>query len=239
MKSEIRKQSMSVVPLGNSFPPRHCSLCPKGRAIDQCDEYRLIDKRRKFKAGEIIAMQGAEANFLFVIHEGYGTASVRFSQKSFVSRFYIPGDIMALDSVEGSKYLTTIKAATDMEVCHIDTARLLNVAKKDASVATALIKIMSSDNVFIVEKIQRYVSKHSEARIAAFLVEFYEKHLRIGRPETTLRLPYTREEIAGYLELKIETVSRSLKSLEQQGLITIQRVRNVTINSYVGLKQLM
>lgn len=61
-------------------------------------------------------------------------------------------------------------------------------------------------------------------------------HLRIGRPETTLRLPFSREEIASYLDLKIETVSRSLKSLEQQKLISLHRVRTVTINSYLGLK---
>jgi CRP/FNR family transcriptional regulator len=69
-----------------------------------------------------------------------------------------------------------------------------------------------------------------------FLVEFYEMHLRIGRPETTLHLPFSREEIASYLDLKIETVSRSFKSLEQQNLITLHRVRTVTLNSYLGLK---
>ncbi|MGY9367212.1 Crp/Fnr family transcriptional regulator [Citrobacter portucalensis] len=144
---------------------------------------------------------------------------------------------MALDAVEGGKYLTTIQAATAAEVCHIDIARLFKVAEKEPSVAAAVIKFLCRDNGFIVEKLRRYANKHAEARIAAFLVEFYEMHLRIGRPETTLRLPFSREEIASYLDLKIETVSRSLKSLEQQNLITLHRVRTVTINSYLGLKR--
>ncbi len=236
MKSDIHKLSIPVVPLGNPFPPRHCSLCPKGSAIDRDNEYRLIDKRRRFKAGETIAGQGETADMLFVIHEGYCKSSVECGNNVFISRFYVPGDIMALDAVEGGTYLTTIKTATAAEVCHIDIARLFKVAEKDPSVAAALIKFLCRDNGFIVEKLRRYANKQAEARIAAFLVEFYEMHLRIGRPDTTLRLPFSREEIASYLDLKIETVSRSLKSLEQQNLITLHRVRTVTLNSYLGLK---
>ena len=236
MKSDIHKHRIPVVPLGNPFPPRHCSLCPKGAAIDRDNEYKLIDKRRKFKAGEILARQDEAAEMLFVIHEGYCKSSVECGDNVFISRFYVPGDIMALDAVEGGKYLTTIKAATAAEVCHIDIARLFKVAEKDPSVAAAVIKFLCRDNGFIVEKLRRYANKHAEARIAAFLVEFYEMHLRIGRPETTLHLPFSREEIASYLDLKIETVSRSFKSLEQQNLITLHRVRTVTLNSYLGLK---
>ncbi len=38
---------------------------------------------------------------LFVIHEGYCTSSVECGDNDFISRFYVPGDIMALDAVEG------------------------------------------------------------------------------------------------------------------------------------------
>lgn len=70
MKSDIHKHRIPVVPLGNPFPPRHCSLCPKGAAIDRDNQHRLIDKRRRFKSGEILARQDEAANMLFVIHEG-------------------------------------------------------------------------------------------------------------------------------------------------------------------------
>ncbi|POT58516.1 transcriptional regulator [Citrobacter amalonaticus] len=239
MKSDIHKLSIPVVPLGNPFPPRHCSLCPRGSVIDRDNQHRLIDKRRRFKTGEIIARQDEPADKIFVIHEGYCTASVEYAENAFVSRFYVPGDIMALDAIEGRKYLTTIKASTAAEICHIDIARLFEAAEQDVSVAVAVIKFLCRDNGFIVEKMRRYAKKNAEARIAAFLVEFYEMHLRIGRPETTFRLPCSREEIASYLDLKIETVSRSLKSLEQQNLITLHRVRTVTLNSYLGLKSLI
>lgn len=81
--------------------PRHCSLCPKGAAIDRDNQHRLIDKRRRFKAGEILARQDEAANMLFVIHEGYCKSSVECGDNDFISRFYVPGDIMALDAVEG------------------------------------------------------------------------------------------------------------------------------------------
>ena len=224
MKSDIHKLSIPIMPLGNPFPPRHCSLCPKGSAIDRDNKHRLIDKRKRFKAGEVLARQDEAAGMLFVIHEGYCKASVASGDNVFISRFYVPGDIMALDAVEGGKYLTTIQAATAAEVCHIDIARLFMVAEKEPAVAAAVIKFLCRDNGFIVEKLRRYANKHAEARIAAFLVEFYE-------------MPFSREEIASYLDLKIETVSRALKSLEQQNLITLHRVRTVTINSYLGLKR--
>lgn len=114
---------------------------------------------------------------------------------------------MALDAVEGGKYLTTIKAATAAEVCHIDIARLFKAAEKEPSVAAAVIKFLCRDNGFIVEKLRRYANKHAEARIAAFLVEFYEMHLRIGRPETTLRLPFSRRKLPVISILKLKPLA--------------------------------
>ncbi|WP_244298675.1 Crp/Fnr family transcriptional regulator [Citrobacter portucalensis] len=158
MKSDIHKLSIPVVPLGNPFPPRHCSLCPKGAAIDRDNQYKLIDKRRRFKAGEILARQDETADMLFVIHEGYCKSSVECGDNVFISRFYVPGDIMALDAVEGGKYLTTIQAATAAEVCHIDIARLFKVAEKEPSVAAAVIKFLCRDgndsNLLIVFYVQ-------------------------------------------------------------------------------------
>lgn len=239
MKPEKRDPKIAIMPLGNPFPPRHCSLCPKGAAIDRHNERGLIEKRRGFKPGDIIARQGEPATSLFVIHEGYCMAQVRIEGQPTVTRFYIPGDIMALDAINERHYLTTLKASTNAEICHVDMARLLETAGSDPAVAASLIHFLSHDTGFIVEKIRRYSHKNAEASIAAFLVEFYEMHLRIGRPETTLHLPYSREDIASYLQLKIETVSRAFKALEQHGLISLHRVRTVTLNSYLDLKGLL
>ncbi|WP_233470883.1 MULTISPECIES: Crp/Fnr family transcriptional regulator [Citrobacter] len=239
MKPEKRERRISIMPLGNPFPPRHCSLCPKGTAIDRNNERGLIDKRRRFAPGDIIASQGKPAASLFVIHEGYCTAQVEMNNKAVVSRFFLPGDIMALDAINDGRYISTLKAATAAEICHINLSRLLETAANDPTVAASVIKFLSHDSGFMVEKLQRYANKHADAKLAAFLVEFYEMHLRIGRPETTLRLPYSREDIASYLELKIETVSRSLKALEHLGLISLHRVRTVTLHSYLGLKSLL
>ena len=60
-------------------------------------------------------------------------------------------------------------------------------------------------------------SMRAEERVAAFLLGLSERYRRLGYSSTEFVLRMTREEIGDYLGLKIETVSRALSKLAEQG----------------------
>jgi CRP/FNR family transcriptional regulator len=80
-------------------------------------------------------------------------------------------------------------------------------------------------------------SMRAEERVAAFLLDLAERCRRRGYSSTQFALRMRREEIGSYLGLKLETVSRLLSRLHQEGVIRI-RGRDVTLLDATALRQL-
>jgi CRP/FNR family transcriptional regulator len=76
--------------------------------------------------------------------------------------------------------------------------------------------------------------RKAEERLAAFLLNLSERFAKRGYSSTNFILRMTREEIGSYLGLKLETVSRSLSRLQEEGIITINN-KNVRLNDIYRL----
>ena len=100
--------------------------------------------------------------------------------------------------------------------------------------------------VFLIDKLQNEIYElsqmlimlnqmNSATRVASFILGQSEKSVHMGLPANQLRLQMTRSDIGSYLGLKIETVSRKLTELAQQGLIKIDH-RSIKIEKSQELK---
>ena len=74
--------------------------------------------------------------------------------------------------------------------------------------------------------------------MACFLVDLSERATRVGAPPSPLRLPMTRTDIADYLGLTIETVSRTFTRLRRDGLIRLPALHVVELCSMSRLREL-
>jgi CRP/FNR family transcriptional regulator, anaerobic regulatory protein len=63
--------------------------------------------------------------------------------------------------------------------------------------------------------------RSADEKVATFLVGWRDRLSRLGKVSTTVPLPMSRQDIADYLGLTIETVSRTLTKLERAGVIAI------------------
>lgn len=79
-------------------------------------------------------------------------------------------------------------------------------------------------------------SRKAEERLAAFLLNLSERFAKRGYSSTNFILRMTREEIGSYLGLKLETVSRSLSRLQEEGVITINN-KHVRLNDIQRLSR--
>ena len=78
----------------------------------------------------------------------------------------------------------------------------------------------------------------AEERLVAFLLNLSQRYSARGYSPTEFHLRATREEIGSYLGLKLETVSRALSHLQDEGMIVVQQ-KHIRITSLPGLRQLL
>jgi len=83
----------------------------------------------------------------------------------------------------------------------------------------------------------RLGSMSAEQRVAAFLVALSDRHRRLGYASTRFDVRMMRQEIASYLGLSVETVSRLFSRLQHDRVIEV-RGREVQLKNVAGLRQL-
>ncbi len=164
--------------------------------------------------GKTLVEAGAPASAIYTVRAGCLKAfTVDADGTERVRGFYLPGDIVGLDSLGGDSFPATIVAVMPSQVCRISAAAVHRLMAESPFLARRLLDRTSAELAQALTLAGDYTA---EQRLAAFLLSMRQ---RLGAPGTDLRLPMTRRDIANYLRLATETVCRVLARLEDQGQI--------------------
>ena len=141
--------------------------------------------------------------------------------------FHLPGEIMGLTGLGSGEYRTSAIALERATACELPLERLHDLAKLLPRLNRQLYKIMSQR---ILEDQELILVHHRNAqeRITSFILSLSKRLKRRGFSEVNLILSMTRQDIANFLGLSLETVSRTLTRLEKEGMLKIDR-RNIQI----------
>ena len=136
--------------------------------------------------------------------------------------FYFPGDLIGLDAVDGGCYHQTVVALEGSSVCRLDYTHVPLLGGHQEGFYHQLILAMSQRLMF-EQWSSRLLGAHStEQRLASFLL-YLSSHLKArGLPHLAFRLPMGRADIASYLGLAMETVSRTFSALQRSGAVVLQ-----------------
>lgn len=145
--------------------------------------------------------------------------------------FYVPGDIFGIEY--GERHKLHVDALTDGRVQMIKRAVLASIAQADPCASEQLRANMARELHRDHGHILR-LSTSAKERVASFLIEMSERLSTNG----TVQLPMSRQEIAEYLGLTIETVSRSLSQLKAAAIISTTGARKITILDQRRLRQI-
>jgi CRP/FNR family transcriptional regulator, nitrogen fixation regulation protein len=139
-----------------------------------------------------------------------------------ISGFYFPGDIFGLESAE--KHNVAAQAITNAEV-RIFQKRAL--ASWNREVADQLIALTARELARKQDHVFLLLSTTAQERIIYFLIDMVQRSS--PRENGLIHLPMSRQHIADYLGLTIETVSRVLCHLERRGAIKITSRRSIEL----------
>lgn len=151
-----------------------------------------------------------------------------------IGAFHLVGDIFGLEN--GATHRFTAEAIVDTTVRLAKRINLEHVAKADALVARELLTMTASNLQHAENHMLLLGRKTSLERVAAFLLEMDDRLTAAG----VMALPMSRRDIADYLGLTLETVSRALSSLHEKGFLDFlgQTQRQIVLRNRPELAKL-
>lgn len=221
----------------------HCSLqqlcLPAG--IDADELARLDDivrRRRVVRRGERLFRIGDPLAAVYVARDGvFKTASVSEDGEEQVLGFHLPGELMGLDALGSGAHRCESLALVDANVCEVQLEALSAVAAQLPGLQQQLLRVIGHSLDRVHGHMGMLVRRQANERIALFLHSLGERYELIGQSSHLLRLPMSREDIARYLGLALETVSRGFSRLQEDGVISVhgRRVEIVDTQELVRL----
>lgn len=168
--------------------------------------------------------EGEEAEFVYrVVSGAVRTHKVLSDGRRQITGFHLPGDLFGFE--QGETHRHTAEALADTKVLIFKRRQIERAATDRAEVACQLWG-MATNNLRLAQDLTLLLGRRSATeRVAAFLMEVDE---RLGG-SGTFALPMTRRDIADYLGLTIETVSRTISQLEEDGALQRSGGREVTL----------
>jgi CRP/FNR family transcriptional regulator, nitrogen fixation regulation protein len=172
------------------------------------------------------------ADYLYKVVSGtVRTYKVLTDGRRQVGGFYVAGDIFGLET--GDEHTFSAEAIIESKVLVIKRSTVMALAERDHDVARALWTITGSELRRVQDHIMLLV-KSAQERVASFLLEM---SARISA-DNAVELPMSRQDIADYLGLTIETVSRTLTILENASTIELSSSRRIVLRNRPALSRL-
>ena len=219
---------------GRCAGPERCS-CATCSLLSGCLPRALDDARlrefsdfarlkRKLHHGQTLFASGERMTALYVVRSGtLKTLTVSRIGQQKITGFYLPGDIIGLDAISSEIHPYDAVALEDSEVCVLPMHQLEAMAARVPALQKQLLRALSEDISKDHGLMLLLGSMDAEQRVGTLLLSLAERYSRLGYAREALLLHMTREEIASYLGLSSETVSRVMSRLQERGLLAVHQ----------------
>lgn len=215
---------------------RHLSVCSV-LADDGLRRLSAISDHQVFTAGEILVREGDPATNLFNITAG----SVRVYKllpdgRRQIVGFLFPGDFLGLAT--GDRYAFSAESLTGGSACRFLKKTYRRMLTEQPDLEAALLDRASHELRAAHNQMLLLGRKTAVERLASFLADLAARDRRAGGLGRVIQLPMTRAEIADYLGLTTETVSRVTSRLKTRGVIRLLSLHSLSIEKPAELSEL-
>jgi CRP/FNR family transcriptional regulator, anaerobic regulatory protein len=198
---------------------------------------QLIIHCRQIKKGASLYHAGSPFESLHVVQSGCLKTTVGIEHGlEQVAGFVVPGEFAGMDGIASGKYQANAVALEDSSVCGISFGQFERFCRKFPVLQRDFHRLLGLEIDRDHKLMLLLGTLHAEERLAYFLLSFSTR-FDAGRDlATPFMLPMKHKDIASYLGLKLETVSRLLTRLGRDEIIALDR-KEIRIRNVDGLKR--
>jgi CRP/FNR family transcriptional regulator, anaerobic regulatory protein len=243
MKRPDHGQAQRVVPVDDGDELHFCSTCAFSSAClaQGYDKSQLralhilVEHTPPFREGQHLFREGDEFNAIAAVRAGTVKTYVTDPEgREQVQGFFLPGEVIGLNAISSARYPCNAVALETVLLCRFSFPKIATLATRITGLQQQLFKLLSED----IGKANFLAGDFTaEERMAAFLVVLSRRYAARGLSATRFRLTMARTDIANYLRLAAETVSRILKRFQSDSLIRVDR-REVELLDRPRLEQI-
>lgn len=213
-----------------------CRLCGLSSL---CHGDCITPALKHVEKGKFIFQRGEQDGYLYSIRSGAVKISRhRIPGEEQVLGFYFAGDVFGFDSMSAQRRQNDAIALEDCTLCRLPL-KTITSDEQPSQNFYPLLRLLGDDALYLQEHIALMNRRQASTRLAAFLLDIASRgHGRDG-DRISFSLPMSRLDIANYLGLTIETVSRRLCDLERDHILVMQdRRKTVHILDLERLRQI-
>lgn len=197
------------------------------------DAFSLMGASLHIERNAEIYGEGEAADYAYKVVRGVvRTYKLLNDGRRQISAFLFPGDVFGLDAAEEHRF--TAEAVSDATVVFVKRNAMVALAAGDGEVANELWLMAATELQNAHEHMMVLGRKSAQERIAAFLLEMADR----AQQSEIVDLPMSRLDIADYLGLTIETVSRTITLLENADTIKLPSARRIELRNKAALSRL-
>ena len=210
---------------------RNCDLLvfcrPSDPLFDLPPPVRIARHRRTVRAGDPVFRMGEPCHSLCAICEGSARRSVISPDGGMqVTGFQFSGDLIGADALGEREFRHDVVAMEPVTVCEIGLHSLEDACKRSPGAQRGMLRLLGSVLALNQELMVPFLGKTSAAaRIAAFLTGVADRLERRGLKPEAVALHMPRADLANYLGIAKETVSRVFTRFGEAGVLRLEQRR--------------
>ena len=204
---------------------------------DELARLEAVSHSKAFEPGQTVFDEGEDPKFIYNLTEGtIRLVKLLPNGRRQIVGFIFPGDIMGL-SVHG-EYTASAEAITPIKVCQFPRDKWLDMVDQFPQMKSRLLNMAADEISEAQEQMLLLGRKSPVEKVASFLCRLMRENRRSGGPDNEVDLDMGRSDIADYLGLTIETVSRTFTKLRTEGVITLEGKHHVIVNDMDALEDI-
>ncbi|MDP5350454.1 MAG: Crp/Fnr family transcriptional regulator [Paracoccaceae bacterium] len=212
-------------------PIRHRAVCARCES-DELERLEEIKYYRSFEAGQTVIWSGDRMDFVGSVVSGIATLTQTMEDgRTQMVGLLLPSDFVGRPGRRGAAY--DVVATTDMVMCCFRKKGFEELLEATPHIAHRLLEMTLDELDAAREWMLVLGRKTAREKIASLLAIIARRDAVLnaakGGGPVVFDLPLTREAMADYLGLTLETVSRQISALKKDGVIVLDGKRHVTV----------
>ena len=184
----------------------------------------IINEKRPMSHGVHLFHQGDACNSLYIVKSGsFRSYMISSDGMEQTIGFYLPGDLIGLDSLNDGTNSCSVEVLETSTVCELPLPKFLKICNKSISLQSRLFQRIGKQISLNYNRIVLLAQRSAMEKTANFLYMVSTQYGSLGYSNTFLKLTMPRRDIANFLGLTIETLSRQLAMLNKMHIINVEQ----------------